>query len=364
MNGSGIDLDDADALTRADRAGLLYAAASSGAQVRAAAAAVTDALPTDPDAAGTRALVLIAPRGTGARAAAVFAADAAAHLTVPLVTAPRTPSWVGALDTVLVLGDDAGDPATARAIDDAAGRGATVVVTVAEEGPVGAAGAGRAIWCPPRLPGADRGSMFHHLAAAIAVGAALCPRYRARLAPVGGLPGAAEAVDAEALRNAPAREAFRNPAKTLAERLDGPVLLAGDDPVAAAVTAQAAAAVLTGAGLALPTATVAEVLAAPRPRPVAESIFHDPLIDGSAATAPTVLVHAAAADAHRLRAATAALPRREIIVAGDEPEPTSGAPAAAELDDVPALVQWLVLLARWEYAAAYAAVRGAHEGDG
>src|SRR5699024_7891792 len=65
VNGSGIDLDDADALTRADRAGLLYAAASSGAQVRAAAAAVTDALPTDPDAAGTRALVLIAPRGTG-----------------------------------------------------------------------------------------------------------------------------------------------------------------------------------------------------------------------------------------------------------------------------------------------------------
>lgn len=364
MNDSGFDLDDADALLRADRAGLLHAAASAGAQVRAVATAVAEGLPADLGEAGTRALVLIAPRGTGARAAAVFAADAAAHLSVPLVQAPRTPSWVGALDTVLVLGDDAGDPTLARAIDDAAGRGATVVVTVAEEGPVGAAGAGRAISCAPRLPGGDRGSVFHHLAAAIAVGEALCPRYRARLAPVGGLAGAAEAVDAEALRNEPARETFRNPAKSLAERLDGPVVLVGDDPVAAAVVAQAVAAVLTGAGLALPTATVAEMLAAPRPQHPAESIFHDPLIDGPAAAAPTVLVHAVAGDAHRLRTVTAALPRREIIVAGDEPEPVPGAPAAAELDDVPALLQWLVLLARWEYAAAYAAVRGAAEGDG
>lgn len=363
MNDSGFDLDDTEALIRADRDGLLHAAASSGAHVRAAAAAVADALPGRPGTADTRALVLIAPRGAGARAAAVFAADAAPHLSVPLVRTDRTPAWTGALDTVLVLGDDAGDPELARAIDDAAGRGATVLVTVAEEGPVGAAGAGRVIWCPPRLPGADRGSVFHHLAAALAIGEALCPRYRARLAPVGGTVGAADAVDAEALRNEPAREAFRNPAKTLALRLDGPVVLAGDDPVAAAVTSQAAAAVLTVAGTTLPTAAVAEVLTAPRPQQATESIFHDPLIDGPATTAPTVLVHAVAGDAHRLRTATAALPRRELVVAGDEPEPVPGAPAAAELDDVPAVVQWLVLLARWEYAAAYAAVRAGDEGD-
>src|SRR5699024_4083472 len=137
VNDSGFDLDDTEALIRADRDGLLHAAASSGAHVRAAAAA--DALPGRPGTADTRALVLIAPRGAGARAAAVFAADAAPHLSVPLVRTDRTPAWTGALDTVLVLGDDAGDPELARAIDDAAGRGATVLVTVAEEGPVGAA---------------------------------------------------------------------------------------------------------------------------------------------------------------------------------------------------------------------------------
>src|SRR5690606_41121665 len=94
----------------------------------------------------------------------------------------------------------------------------------------------------------------------------------------------ADVLDAEALRAAPQIEVFRNPAKTLAARMQQHGLVfAGDSPAAAALAEHAAEVLLQSAGRVASAAGLAEVVAA-QPRIVAAAGAaapgFDPMVHG------------------------------------------------------------------------------------
>ena len=372
------DLDDADALQRADTRGVLRSAASAGAQVRAVASALADGVLASLDGIRPRAIVLVTGRGSASRAAAIVAGTLAGVVDVPLVRADRTPTWTGSLDLVVVAGDDPGDPVLAQSVADAVRRGAETVVTVADEGPVAAAGAGYALRLPPRVSVLDANQMIHHLAAILAVLAAAGGNDGDTQGSGRGLGQLADVLDGEALRGGPGRAVFRNAAKTLASRVltaggDG-VVLAGDRPGTVALAKHVASVLLSSAGISASAVELVDVLAAPRHAgSEAESIFYDPQFDEPAVGRPLrVFVLSSAADARETQMRMASLQDADLIIAGDEPalgldsdadlgdsragEPQAAAMTPAELDDRPEIMQLAVLAARWELAAAYLAL--------
>ena len=106
-----IDLDDADGLLAADREGLLRGASMAGAQVRATAAAldegVLDPLRSD---LPPRTVIWVATRGAAETAGLMLAAALGGSSAAPIVVASEVPPWIGALDVLVVAGDDAVDP--------------------------------------------------------------------------------------------------------------------------------------------------------------------------------------------------------------------------------------------------------------
>ncbi|QDQ96797.1 tobH protein [Tomitella fengzijianii] len=384
---SGIDLDDAEQLIRGDHRGILRSAASGGAQFRAVATAVSEDVLVPVAGVRPRAVVLVARGGGGAAAADVAAAVLGPDLDVPVVRAAALPEWAGSLDLVVVLGDDAGDPALSGAVGEAVRRGAETVVTVPAEGPVGAAAGTRALTLPPRVPVLIAHRFLHHLAAALAVLATArperCARWLGTRDVAAGLTALADRLDGEALTDGPGREAFRNPAKALAEAMLGhDVVFAGDDAATAALARCASTDLLSTAGAASAGVGLVEVLAAP---PVADgpggadSIFHDDQIDGPAAVAPRrVFVFAAARDERAVRPRMAAVPDGQLLLAASDPSAsdhaesdpaasdlsTGGPPGAADAgragtaraaDSVPLIEQCAVLAVRWQTAAGYVA---------
>ena len=128
-----VDLDDTDGLLEADRGGLLRAAATAGAQVRATAAAVDEgALDSVADGDRPRTVIWVAGRGPAESAGAMLAAALSGVTGAPMVTAAESPPWVGALDVLIVAGDDPGDPVLVTAAASAVRRGARVVVARGE----------------------------------------------------------------------------------------------------------------------------------------------------------------------------------------------------------------------------------------
>ena len=245
-------LEDADRLLDADRRGLLRAAASAGAQVRATADAAREAGLATLEGQRPRALVLLTRPGAGETVARLVATMATPICPAPVVVTPVAPPWLGPLDVVVAshAGRD-GDPAdagVAEAVDRAVRRGATVVLTGPDDGPAAAAAAGRALSVVPRLPtareelpaGLDAPT---DLAAALAVTGAL------------GVLAVdpevlADRLDAEAERDGPRGESFVNPAKSLALRLaDRTPVLWGIDPVAGALAAHVATGLAAHAGV-------------------------------------------------------------------------------------------------------------------
>src|ERR1700742_4921624 len=107
---SVIDLDDADGLVGADRDGLLRAASTTGAHVRAVAAAVEEGQLESLTGPLPRTLVWVANRGTAATAGRMVSALVGHAAGVPIVTSSGAPPWLGPLDAVVVAGDDPGDP--------------------------------------------------------------------------------------------------------------------------------------------------------------------------------------------------------------------------------------------------------------
>jgi hypothetical protein len=162
-------------------------------------------------------------------------------------------------------------------------RGAEVVLSAPDDGPVAAAGAGRVRLIEPRVPvppGLD-------LPRALAVGLAVISALDLLPTPLDpGLDALADQLDAEAERNQPGNEPFMNPAKAIALRLDGHTpLLWGTDAQAAAVADHGAAALATHAGVVANADDVARGAQATGLRRALDvaarerDIFHDPFAD-------------------------------------------------------------------------------------
>lgn len=353
-----VDLDDTDGLLEADRDGLLRAAASAGAQVRATAAAVDEGLlESVAGEARPRTVIWVAGRGPAEAAGAMLAASLGGCTGSPIVTAAESPPWIGALDVLIVAGDDAADPALVTAAATAVRRGARVVVAAPYEGPLRDATAGRAAVLAPRLWVPDEFGLCRYLAAGLAAFAAVDPSVPAPLAEL------ADELDAEALRNSAAREVFTNPAKSLAERISGrPAVLAGDDAATLALARHGASVLLRVAGEPVAAAGLGDALAALR-NGIAnrfgdsvDALFHDEEIDGPLPGRPRVVALTLAAERSRLAARLAGIDGVDLLGAEDVGEPEEA--AAAPQPSVRPETQLAILALRMEMAAVYLRLAG------
>jgi hypothetical protein len=318
-----IDLDDAEGLLAADRNGLLRAAAMAGAQVRSAAAALDegelDGLKADEP---PRTVIWVAGRGTAERAGSMLAAAVGGSVAAPIVVVPDAPLWIGALDVLILAGDDPGDPTLVSAAATAVRRGARVVVLAPFEGPLRDATAGRAVALAPRMRVPDDFGLAHYIGAGLAALHAVDSAFQIDLSSL------ADELDAEALRNSAARELFTNPAKTLAERMSGrEVVLAGDTAATLALARHGAAMLLRVAHRVVAAVGLADALVALRSGMGSEpgggpesSLFHDEQIDGPRPTRPRTFVLATDALRPVVLARVAGLDDVDVIAAEDVPD--------------------------------------------
>ncbi|MEV4319262.1 hypothetical protein [Actinocrispum sp. NPDC049592] len=223
-------LDDPARLTEADTDGLLRAAALAGAQARSVVEAAEER-----GVAETlrdfrpRALILVTRPGHGRSIADLLVALVGPSCPIPIVLAEQVPAWVGALDVVITHTEDPGDHELAESIGLATRRGATTVLTAPPDGPVAAAGAGRAHLLEPRVPVPPGFAFPRALAAGLYVVKTLGILRT-------DLDVLADELDKEAEKSHLAHESFVNPAKSLALRLSDRVpLLWGLDPAGTAV---------------------------------------------------------------------------------------------------------------------------------
>jgi hypothetical protein len=316
-----VDLDDVDGLLAADRDGSLRASAMAGAQVRATAAALDegdlDQLRSD---VPPRTVIWVAGRGNAETAGSLLAAALGGSVAAPIVVAAEVPPWVGALDVLIVAGDDPGDPALVTAAATGVRRGARVAVIAPYEGPLRDATAGRSAALPPRVWVPDEFGFCRYLAAGLATLHVVDPGLRVDLSAL------ADELDAEALRNSAARELFTNPAKALAERMSGcEVVLVGDNAATLLLARHVAAVMLRVAHRAVAAAGLADALVALRSgmgdvSDRERSIFHDEQIDGP--LPPRVRTFVLAADAERpvIVARVAGMDDIDVIAAEDVPD--------------------------------------------
>ena len=186
-----------------------------------------------------RTVIWVAGRGAAETAGTMLAAALGGSVAAPIVVAPDAPPWIGALDVLVVAGDDPGDPALVSAAATAVRRGAVVSSSSPPT-------RGRCATPPPgarrcwrRGCGSPTNSAGPLPAAGLAMLQAVDPGLRVDLAAL------ADELDAEALRNSAGRELFTNPAKNLADRMPGAgVLLAGDTAATLALVRHGAAVLL------------------------------------------------------------------------------------------------------------------------
>lgn len=354
-----IDLEDTEGLLTADRDGLLRAASSAGAQVRAVATAVEEGA-LDPLRAEDRArsVIWVAGRGTAEAAGAMLAATMGSVASQPFTPAAEAPPWVGPLDVLIVAGDDPGDPVLVAAAATGVRRGARVVVAAPYEGPLRDSTAGRVAVLAPRLGVPDEFGLCRYLAAGLAVMHAVDPRPSVDL----GL--LADELDAEALRNSAARELFTNPAKLLAARVaDRQVALAGDGAATLALARHGSSMLLRVANTVTAATGLADAMVALRAAASGgfddpdAALFHDEELDGPLPQRLRVLAVILAAEQTLVAARTAGLDDVYLLAAEDVPDgpggsagsgvsPALGGPGRAEQ-------QLAVLAVRLEMAAVY-----------
>ena len=277
-----IDLDDVEGLLAADREGLLRAASMAGAQMRAAASAIDEGV-LDPLRSDLppRTVSWVATRGTAATAGVLLAAALGASMAAPFVVEPEVPPWIGALDVLVVAGDDPADPALVAAAATGIRRGARVVVVAPEEGPLREAAAGRAVVLSPRLLVPEDFGLMRYLAAGLAILRVIDPGMQVDVAAL------ADDLDAETLRNSAGRESFTNPAKRLAERMSGRRLVLAGDNAATLALARHGCAIMLRVGLEVVAAVeLSDALVAVRGGLAGQtpdhesSLFHDEEFDG------------------------------------------------------------------------------------
>ncbi|TDD09842.1 hypothetical protein E1181_03785 [Saccharopolyspora terrae] len=334
-------LDDPARLADVDSGGLLRLAALSGAQVRATAETAAEAGLDELADGRPRAVVLLTRPGVSTSVANLLVALTGARCPVPVVISDELPSWVGALDVVFAHTDDVGDVALAESVATACRRSASVVLAVPSEGPVAAAGAGRAKTLVPRVPVPPALAFAYVFAAGISTFRAL------------GLldfdtDELAEELDREAERAHPGHESLSNPAKSLALRMaDRTPLLWGLCPIAAAVAGHGAFALGAHAGVPAhvaeyPHAVVQRALHRAAASAGSEAdIFADPE-DEPGAQLRALLISTRHNDQGEVfeRSAARDLPGADVVVPGD----------TVRADP---LLRAAVLAARFDLAAVY-----------
>lgn len=357
-------LDDPARLEATDTGGLLWAAATAGAQVRSTATAAEEAGIDRLRGERPRALVLLTRPGAAPAAAPLLLALLGPSCPVPVVTARSVPMWVGALDVVLANTADPIDHELAEGIDRAVRRGAQVVLTAPAEGPVAAAAAGRSVMLVPRIDVPAGLALPRTLTAGLLL-----------LDALGLLPTDPEVLagelDREAERDYIGHESFVNPAKSLALRLaDRIPLLWGTDPVATAVAGHAAGALAAHAGVVAHAAGFHEAAALPALRHEAmragadSDVFHDPFDDiaggGDGLRVRPVLLQVLAdpADEPERLAAAQSLPGADLVSVDEELVVRQGEPGASACAAA-------VLALRFDLAALYLGLgRGVLGGPG
>jgi hypothetical protein len=353
---SAIDLEDTDGLLAADRHGLLRAASTAGAQVRAVAAAqdegALESLRTD---GRPRTVIWVAGRGTAETAGAMLAATLGGTAAEPIVVASAAPPWVGPLDVLIVAGDDPGEPALVGAAATGVRRGARVVVAAPYEGPLRDTTAGRVAELSPRLWGPNEFGLCRYLAAGLATLQTVDPRLSVDLALL------ADELDAEALHNSAGRELFTNPAKTIAARMTGRRVVLAGDCAATLVLARhgssillriadrvAAATGLADAVMALSAGSSGGFRDA---RYSGEDLFHDEEIDGPLPERLRVLALTLGGERMVVAARVAGLDNVDLVAAEDVPDAAD--PAASLPAPTRAEQQLAILAVRLEMAAVY-----------
>ncbi|OBA69709.1 TobH protein [Mycobacterium sp. 1554424.7] len=355
-----IDLEDADGLLEADRHGLLRAASSAGAQVRAIGAAAEegalDGLRGDDRA---RSLIWVAGRGTAETAGVLLAATLGGAASQPIAVVGEAPPWVGPLDVLVVAGDDPGDPALVSSAATAVRRGARVVVAAPYEGPLRDSTAGRAAVLEPRVLVPAEFGLCRYLAAGLAVLQAVDPRPGVDLGPL------ADELDAEALRNSAGRELFTNPAKTIAERLAGRrAALVGDCAATLALARHGSSVLLRVAHEVVAATGLADAVSALRAATEfgagassVDALFHDEEIDGPLPDRLRVLALTLRDEQTVVAARTAGLDNVYLLAAEDVPDGpggSAGSTVAPALGGAISAEQQLAVLAvRLEMAAVY-----------
>lgn len=359
------DLDDVDRLQAADVDGRLRLAAMAGAQVRAVDEAVREGVLAPLADIRPRAVVLVVGGGTASAAADLVVTTTAARIDVPIVVAGRLPGWIGPLDLVVLVGDDAGDMTFADAAARATRRRAELVVDVPLEGPLAEAAGGSALNLSPRIPAPPEFRFVGHVVALLAVlGALTSVRSTGPRVDLGAL---AEALDDEAAAAHPGNEVFHNAAKGLAARVaDRSIAWAGDTPAATVVAEHAARTMYSIAGVSSVGCDLAQAVAGAAGRPVdqsapVDSIFHDPEFDGPVERPVRVQVITTPSSEWSVHQRMSILPDADVVaVSGLDPRlPEPGRPD--EVGDTPDdLIHLLVLSLRIEMAAIYLRLTGAH----
>lgn len=339
-----LDLDDVEGLLAADRDGLLRAASMAGAQTRAVAAALNEGELDDlRSEQRARTLVWVHGRGPAGSAGTLLAAAVGGCVAVPFVVAAEVPPWIGALDVVVVAGEDSGDPVLVGAADTAVRRGARVIVLAPDEGPLRDAAAGRSVVLAPRLPVLDHFVLTRYLAAGLAIMMVLDPALRV------DLDALADELDAEVLRNSAGREVFTNPAKHLAERMSGrQVVLAGEGAAMLALARHAGTILLRVAQQLVAAVGGADALVALRAGLGAAdyetSLFHDEELDGPLPAGVRTLVLCADDQRGAVSARISGADGVDVVSADDVPDAATGG----------RLEQQIAMLAvRLEMAAVY-----------
>jgi glucose/mannose-6-phosphate isomerase len=241
----------ARAAADADPGDMLRGVATSGAQVREAAAACAEAgLAVLADEGRPRSVVVLG-MGASAVAGEMLAAVAGPRSPVPVVThrGPDVPTWVGAADLVVVVSCSGRTDETVSALDVVVRRGSRLLVVGAEGSPVHErARQARGLFVPVPQGRPSRASLWA-LATPLVVAAShagLLPASEPPLAEV--LEAAAARLEGVADRCRPGSDAPVNPAKVLAAELAGALpLVWGTTPLAGVAARRCAAQVAVNA---------------------------------------------------------------------------------------------------------------------
>ncbi|GAA1923709.1 SIS domain-containing protein [Streptomyces sodiiphilus] len=273
-------LDDPDAVVRADLRGLLRTVASSGAQVRTAARSAEETPLARLRPEGTPQHILVAGPGPAVPLAVDLLAALAGHavrvtrvrptgvLADPGALRWALPRWAGPMDLVLLLTPEGSEPGLTELLEQAYRRGCSVVAVCPEGSPLAVTTSHRRNLAVP-LTSAPHQEPPGHPAAPGPHWSLITPllmlgdRLGLFSADSTVLRAVADRLDAVAERCGPATVTEDNPAKTLATECEGSLpLLWSEGPLSRAAARHAAATCIALSGRPALTARLPEAMTA------------------------------------------------------------------------------------------------------